>query len=190
MKNLLVIFVVILFASCQQGNENLKSSENEISTAMDNPCIQCTQRIQTQLASCLQSAGSDHAKIEACKAQAARDWTAQCSAICKPAASNTNAIEIEIGQIKQAEKTTSPNDKDIKMVASIDGAVNIKEACSGSGHIRTVTINGVCYASMCCGGQWMYFYKDIGGKRVWCTCSLGESWTVNCDGNNWIIGCR
>jgi len=85
MKNLIIAFIAILFASCQQkGNENLKSSDNEISSAMENPCIQCTQRIQVQLASCLQSAGSDQAKIEACKAKAARDWTSQCSAICRP----------------------------------------------------------------------------------------------------------
>ena len=63
MKNLIIAFIAILFASCQQkGNENLKSSDNEISSAMENPCIQCTQRIQAQLASCLQSAGSDQFK--------------------------------------------------------------------------------------------------------------------------------
>ncbi len=190
MRNLSIIILILFFYSCEQENkESRKKTENEISTASENACIQCTQKIQAQLASCIKKAGNDQKKIDECNAQAAKDWTNQCSALCKPGLTTSNSLEIEIGEIKQAEKTNKPADKNIKMVESIDGGVTIKEACSGNGHIRKVTVNGVCYLSMCCGGQWVYFYKDVAGKRIWCTCALGESWTVNCNGNNWIIGC-
>jgi hypothetical protein len=102
----------------------------------------------------------------------------------------TQALKIEIGKISRAEKTDRPADPDVKSTAENDFGVSIAEACSDSGHIRSITVNGQCYKQMCCGGQWLFYYKDVGGRRIWCTCNLGESWTINCSGNTWILPCR
>jgi len=186
-----MLLAIMLFASCQHAaNERMNKEDFEISSAMDNPCIQCTQQVQIELASCLHSAGSDQSKKDACNTKAAKDWTEKCGAICKPSIETSNDLTIEIGAPTNAEKSSKSVDSDVKMTSAIDGGVALKETCSGSGHLRKITVNGVCYSQMCCGGQWMFFYKDVGGKRVWCTCNLGESWTVSCDGNNWIVGCR
>lgn len=98
-------------------------------------------------------------------------------------------IKIEISAISRAVKTDQPADPDVKSTPTTDDGLTIKDSCSDSGHIRKITVNGMCYVQMCCGGQWLFWYKDIGGKRVWCTCNLGQSWNVNCAGNNYIIGC-
>lgn len=96
------------------------------------------------------------------------------------------AIEIEISSSTMAERTDQSADPDVASTDTNDQGVKIKDACTTNGHIRKVTVNGVCYVQMCCGGQWLYWRKG----DVWCTCNLGESWTVNCSGNNWIISCR
>ena len=100
------------------------------------------------------------------------------------------SINIEISAISMAEKTDQPADPDIRSTDTNDQGVTIKDACSTNGHIRKITVNGVCYVQMCCGGLWQYWYKDTSSGRVWCTCNLGQSWTFNCSGNNWIISCR
>ena len=186
-KLIYLIAVVLTITSCQQNSSNSELAKID---AADNACIECTQKVQAQLAACLKSAGSDQAKIQACNSQASKDWVAKCSAICKPGIDKFSEMEIQIGETRQAEKTNKPADGTVHMVASIDGGVVVKEPCSGNGHIRTITVNGRCYSQMCCGGQWMFFYQDRGRQRVWCTCNLSESWTVNCNGNNWIISCR
>jgi len=191
-KVLFFLFMAIMVTSCQTSEPNVNSAADlSIESAKDNQCIQCTQRIQASLAICLQQAGNDQNKIRACNAKAASDWTTQCSAICKPALpTNEKAMNIEIGETTQATKTDKPADKSIHLVSALDDGTVIKERCSGSGHLRKITVNGVCYSQMCCGGEWKFFYWDRNGRRDWCTCNLGESWTVNCDGNNWIVGCR
>jgi hypothetical protein len=93
---------------------------------------------------------------------------------------------LEISKPIQAEKTDKPADKDVQSAETNDQGLTIKEACSGSGWIRRITYNGTCYVQMCCGGQWFFWHRG----NVWCTCNLGESWTVNCNGNNYIIPCR
>ncbi|RPH29307.1 hypothetical protein EHN07_06565 [Buttiauxella warmboldiae] len=100
------------------------------------------------------------------------------------------SMDIEISSTVQAEKTDLPVDPDVYSTVTNDQDVTIKDSCSSNGSLRRITINGQCYAQMCCGGQWMYFYKDTPNGRLWCTCNLGQSWTVNCAGNNWIINCR
>lgn len=99
-------------------------------------------------------------------------------------------MKIEISATTQAERTDQPADPEVKSTDTNDQGVTMKEACSSNGHLRKITVNGQCYSQMCCGGQWMFFYKDTPNGRVWCTCNLGQSWTVNCSGNNWIINCR
>jgi hypothetical protein len=106
-----------------------------------------------------------------------------------PAAKSEN-INIEIAEATKAEETTKQPDPDVKSRATNDKGISIREACSGSGQVRKVTVNGVCYAQMCCGGQWLFWVKTVNGREVWCTCNLNETWTVNCDGKNLLISCR
>ena len=181
-----------IITSCQKNESRVSNTADlSIESAKDNQCIQCTQRIQASLAACLQQAGNDPKKVRACHEKAASDWTAQCSAICKPVSpTNEKGLNIEIGEITQATKTDKPADKSIQLVSTLDDGITIKERCSTSGHLRKITVNGVCYSQMCCGGEWKFFSWDRNGRRYWCTCNLGENWTVNCDGNNWIINCR
>ena len=93
---------------------------------------------------------------------------------------------IEVSAPVKAEKTDRPDDPEVKSTPTIEG-VTIKEACSQTGWIRSITVNGRCYKQMCCNGQWLYYYKDTPQGRVWCTCDLGQSWTV-CGG--YILPCR
>jgi hypothetical protein len=78
----------------------------------------------------------------------------------------------------------------IHATTQADHDIEILEACSTTGHIRRITVNGICYSQMCCGGQWQYFYKDTPSGRVWCTCNLGQTWNVNCSGNTWMVNCQ
>jgi hypothetical protein len=64
------------------------------------------------------------------------------------------------------------------------GPLGLAAGCT-DGHIRSVTVNGVCYCQMCCGGQWVYFcYSN--GQCVRCS---DRPVTVNCAGKNWILDC-
>ena len=98
-------------------------------------------------------------------------------------------IEIKPGGMAEKSKDQPTpgvtSSKTVPVEGLPDGLQMKTEGCS-SGHIQRVVVNGVCYVQMCCGGQWLYWHKG----DVWCTCNLGQSWTVNCDGNNWIIPCR
>lgn len=90
-----------MFASCQRDNPSiLQNGSFQIESAKENPCILCTQRIQAELAVCLQNAGNDQAKIKACNAKASSDWVAQCSAICKPSIENKPSPELIIESAK------------------------------------------------------------------------------------------
>jgi hypothetical protein len=185
MKQLLVLLAVLMLTACQPRNS--ENPDVVIDSAKENPCIECTKKIQNECIACLAKAGSDVAKQEACKKKASEDWTAKCSLLCKPP--KEVPITIEIGSSREAEKTNKPADKTIQMVDFIEGLPILKDACT-NGHVRTITVNNTCYNQMCCGGSWKYFVKKVDGKDVYCTCKLGESWTVNCDGNNYIIGCQ
>ncbi|HEX9928928.1 MAG TPA: hypothetical protein VGB02_10380 [Pyrinomonadaceae bacterium] len=82
-----------------------------------------------------------------------------------------------------AEKTDQEADPNIttKIDDTDRGAAPM--ACT-DGHLRRVTVNGVCYCQMCCGGQWVYFcYSN--GQCIQCPGRV----TVNCAGNNWILSC-
>lgn len=98
-------------------------------------------------------------------------------------------MNIDVSSTRMAEKTDKPADPDVFSTPTNDQGLTIKEACGTSGHLRTITVNGVCYNQMCCGGQWLFWYKDTANGKLWCTCNLNQSWTVNCSGNNWIIRC-
>ncbi len=100
------------------------------------------------------------------------------------------SVKIEIAPSRQAEKTDKPADEGVKLIGTNDQGVSVEEACGGSGMIRRITVNGVCYAQLCCGGQWQFVYKDTTNGRIWCTCNLGQSWTVACAGANYIVPCR
>lgn len=99
-------------------------------------------------------------------------------------------MTIEISATSMAEKTDEPADPDVKSTTTNDEGVTFVEPCGTDGQVRQTTVDGICYVQMCCGGQWLFWYKDVGNTRVWCTCTLGETWNVNCAGNTWMIGCR
>jgi hypothetical protein len=190
MRHLQLLLAVLFFVSCQQ-----KSSETNdlvIDSAKENPCIECTKKVRNECLACLAKAGSDQAKIDACNAKASKDWTEKCSLICKPMDNATilDSLTIEIGEAREAEKTKNAVDPTIRMTDRINGLPRVVESCSSAGFLRTITINNVCYSQMCCGGKWMFFYKEKDGRKIYCTCELGESWTVNCDGNAFIINCN
>lgn len=100
-------------------------------------------------------------------------------------------VEIEIHGV--AEKTDAPADEGIFTEIDLEPMHDIAEddisakSCT-NGHIRRKRYKGVCYCQMCCGGNWLYFYKVINGKRKYLTCG-GGAWTVNCSGNRWILQC-
>lgn len=85
MKQILILFITILFVSCQQNNQDSNSIDKlKIESALENPCIECTQKIQTELALCLKNAGSDQEKIRQCNSKASTDWVNKCKALCNP----------------------------------------------------------------------------------------------------------
>ena len=85
MKKVLILLMVFCFASCEQKTQNNLSVEKlQIQTALDNPCIECTEKVRAELAVCLKNAGSDKEKIRQCEAKASADWVSQCKAICNP----------------------------------------------------------------------------------------------------------
>jgi hypothetical protein len=87
----------------------------------------------------------------------------------------------------KAKQTKKPVKDGVEAKAAIDGTKeHVAEACSGSGWIRSVNVNGGCYKQMCCGGQWNYY--TIGAQ--YCTCNLGQSWNISCDGHTNILPCR
>jgi hypothetical protein len=94
-------------------------------------------------------------------------------------------MRIEIEHLGEAQRTDQPADPGVVSSPTNDKNIEIRETCT-AGHIRRITVDGICYVQMCCGGQWLFWHRG----NTWCTCNLGQSWTVNCDGNNWIIPCR
>lgn len=88
-----------------------------------------------------------------------------------------------------ARKTDDPADTEVKKTPSIENEPPEQNTNCTTGHIRRKTYKGVCYCQMCCDGTWYYFYKEVGGKRVYMTCGTRPGWTVDCSGNNWILSC-
>lgn len=85
-KILTILFAGILFAGCNnESSKDLAGSSVKIEAAADNPCIECTEKIQKELIHCLASAGSDEEKKRLCNKKASDDWVAKCKAICEPA---------------------------------------------------------------------------------------------------------
>jgi hypothetical protein len=105
-------------------------------------------------------------------------------AVSKKGCGCGGAVRGQIEMIGSAKETDGPADPTIttRPDTGPDG-MNMLADCT-DGHLRRVTVNGVCYCQMCCGGQWVYFcYSN--GQCIRCPGGV----TVNCAGKNWILSC-
>lgn len=121
--------------------------------------------------------GKDIAALEArIKALEARLGSGNCG--CKDGPTRSG-----ITMLGMAKETDKPGDPSITTRPD-NGPDGISAAGCSDGHLRRVTVNGVCYCQMCCGGQWLYFcYSN--GQCIQCPGGV----TVNCNGRNWILSC-
>lgn len=100
------------------------------------------------------------------------------------------AFKIHVGTPVKAQRSDRAADSDVQAVeAGPEGLTFTSESCE-NGWLRRITVNGVCYGQMCCNNTWWYYYRDTPNGRVWCTCNLGQSWSVNCSGETYFVACR
>ncbi|WP_299325453.1 hypothetical protein [uncultured Maribacter sp.] len=87
MKLLYVLSISLLLLSCGQSKKEETMTEaksieminklQEKGLEKDNACIQCTQKLMTELAKCKADGGKD------CDKEYSQKWTAQCAPKCK-----------------------------------------------------------------------------------------------------------
>ncbi len=94
---------------------------------------------------------------------------------------------------KPPEKTDDVATQGVTLSKTLPGMpdtdLSTFDACTGSGHLRSVNVNGTCFCQICCGGQWQYvIYTGTDGKQYGQTCGM-NGLTVSCDGHSYISRC-
>lgn len=105
--NLTLIYLTACLFGCGDSHtgEQTKLAQIKLDSGDENPCIECTQKIQVELASCLQAAGTNQEKKAKCNAKASSDWTQKCRAICTPSVTQS---------LKESDDQETPRMKCLK----------------------------------------------------------------------------
>ncbi len=77
-----------------------------------------------------------------------------------------------------AVRTGKKDDPELKASTGIGEEVEGTKGECTDGWIRKVQPGRICYKQMCCNGRWQYYHRPTPQARIWCTCTLNETWTV------------